>query len=45
MARTWLRIRVELLGGGGIDCKPPGLIFIVDPRHSFGDLAEAIDTA
>lgn len=46
MARTWLRIRVDLLGGGGVDCKPPpGRIFIVGPRHSFGDLAEAIDTA
>lgn len=46
MARTWLRIRVDLLGGGGIDYEPPpGRIFIVGPRHSFGDLAEAIDTA
>lgn len=29
-----------------MDCKPsPGRIFIVGPRHSFGNLAEAIDGA
>src|SRR5262245_2276830 len=45
-ARTWLRIKVDLLGGGGIECEPPpGRIFIVGPEHSFGDLAEAIDAA
>jgi hypothetical protein len=44
MARTWLQIRVELLGGGGIDLKPPpGRDFIVGPAHSFAQLAEAID--
>lgn len=46
MARTWLRIRVDLLGGGGIVCEPPpGRIFLVGPRHSFADFAEAIDAA
>jgi hypothetical protein len=46
MARTWLRIRVDLLGGGGIVCDPPpGRIFIVGPSHSFAQLAEAIDAA
>jgi len=41
-----LRIRVELLGGGGIDCDPPsGRVFIVGPSHSFADFAEAIDAA
>ena len=46
MARTWLRIRVDLLGGHGVDLKPtPGRVFIVGPGHSFGDLAKAIDTA
>jgi hypothetical protein len=46
MARTWLRIRVDLLGGLGADLKPaPGRVFIVGPSHSFGDLAEAIDAA
>jgi hypothetical protein len=45
-ARTWLRIRVELLGGGGIQCEPPpGRIFIVGPSHTFADLAAAIDAA
>jgi hypothetical protein len=46
VARTWLRIRVELLGGGGIECDPPpGRVFIVGPSHSFADFAEAIDAA
>jgi hypothetical protein len=46
MARTWLRIKVDLLGGHGVDLKPaPGRILIVGPSHSFGDLAEAIDLA
>lgn len=46
MARTWLRIRVDLLGGLGVDLRPsPGRILIVGPGHSFGDLAEAVDTA
>lgn len=46
MAQTWLRIRVELLGGGGVEYKtPPGRVFLVGPRHSFADLAEAIDVA
>ena len=41
-----MRIRVELLGGGGIDCDPPpGRVFIVGPAHSFADFAEAIDAA
>ncbi len=46
MARTWLRIRVDLLGGGGVACDPsPGRVFIVGPSHSFADLAEAVDAA
>jgi hypothetical protein len=46
VARTWLQIRVDLLGGGGIDCDPsPGRIFIVGPSHSFELFAEAIDAA
>jgi hypothetical protein len=46
MARTWLRIRVDLLGGGGIVCNPsPGRIFLVGPSHSFEQFAEAIDAA
>jgi hypothetical protein len=44
MARTWLQIRVDLLGGRGMDCVPsPGRIFIVGPGHTFEQLAEAID--
>jgi hypothetical protein len=46
VARTWLRIKVDLLGGGGIVCDPsPGRIFIVGPSHTFEQLAEAIDAA
>lgn len=46
MARTWLRIKVELLGGGGITCDPPpGRIFIVGPSHTFEQFAAAIDSA
>src|SRR3954447_10282470 len=46
MARTWLQIRVELLGGGGIDCDPPpGRDFLVGPGHTFAQLATAIDDA
>lgn len=44
MARTWLQIRVELIGGRDIVCNPPpGRIMIVGPRHTFAALAEAID--
>jgi hypothetical protein len=46
MARTWLRIRVDLLGGGGNECDPsPGRIFLVGPSHSFEQFADAIDAA
>jgi hypothetical protein len=47
MARTWLSIRVELLSGGRIpQLHPaPGRVLIVGPRHTFADLAMAIDAA
>lgn len=46
MARTWLSVTVELLGGGGEELWPrPGRVFAVGPAHSFGDLADAIDVA
>jgi hypothetical protein len=46
VARTWLQIRVDLLGGGGIDLDPaPGRVLIVGPGHSFEALAEAINAA
>ena len=46
MAPTWLQIRVELEGGRDIECEPPpGRVFIVGPKHSFAQLAEAIDLA
>jgi hypothetical protein len=46
VARTWLAIQVDLLGGRGIVCDPPpGRIFAVGPAHTFEQLAAAIDRA
>jgi hypothetical protein len=46
MARTWLSVTVELLGGRGEDLWPwPGRMFAVAPSHTFLDLADAIDDA
>lgn len=44
VARTWLQIKVELLGGRDIECDPsPGRVFAVSPSLSFERLAEAIN--
>lgn len=44
MARTWLQVRVDLLGGLGERSRPsPGRIFIVGPGHTFSALADAIN--
>jgi pRiA4b ORF-3-like protein len=46
VARTWLQIRVDLLGTAGSDLDPaPGRVLIVGPGHSFGLLADAINQA
>ena len=46
MARRWISIRVELLGGRGEELWPyPGRVFAVGPAHTFADLARAIDNA
>jgi hypothetical protein len=46
MARTWLSVRVELLGGRGEELWPwPGRVFAVGPSHTFADLADAINDA
>jgi hypothetical protein len=46
MARTWLSVTVELLGGRGQELWPwPGRIIAVGPTHTFLDLAEAINDA
>jgi hypothetical protein len=46
MARTWLSIRVELVEGRADRFWPrPGRIFAAARRHTFADLAEAIDDA
>jgi len=34
--RNWITIRVELLGGRGIECNPsPGRAMLVGPHHTF----------
>lgn len=44
MARTWLTIRVELLSGIYAECDAaPGRVFLVGPRHTFEQLARAIN--
>ncbi|WP_258804247.1 plasmid pRiA4b ORF-3 family protein [Pseudarthrobacter sp. NS4] len=46
MARTWLSLTVELLGGRGEELWPwPGRIFAVGPSHTFMELANAINNA
>lgn len=46
MARTWLSVTVELLGGRGDELWPwPGRVFAVGPSHTFMDLADAINDA
>ena len=46
MARQWMSVRVELLGGRGEQLWPyPGRVFAVGPAHTFLDLARAIDNA
>jgi hypothetical protein len=46
MARTWLSVTVELLGGRGEELWPwPGRIIAVGPSHTFLGLADAINDA
>ena len=46
MARTWLRIQVDLLGGRGHRLDPtPGRVFIVGPGQTFEQFADAINSA
>ena len=46
MARTWLSVTVELLGGRGEELWPwPGRVIAVGPAHTFMDLANAINDA
>ncbi len=46
MARTWLSVTVELLGGRGEELWPwPGRIFAVGTSHTFMDLADAVNGA
>ncbi len=46
MARTWLAVRVDLLGGRGEDLWPlPGRVLVVGPSHTFAQFADAVNTA
>lgn len=46
MAKTWRKVRVELLSGVTTECDPaPGRVFLVGPRHTFQQLARAINLA
>ncbi|MFE3784665.1 hypothetical protein ACFXPA_41545 [Amycolatopsis sp. NPDC059090] len=46
MSRTWLSVRVDLVGGGGRELWPrPGRIFAAARSHTFAQLATAIDDA
>jgi hypothetical protein len=46
VARTWLSVTVELLGGRGEQLWPwPGRVFAVGPSHTFAQFADAINTA
>ena len=46
MSRTWLSIRVDLIGGRGDNFWPrPGRIFAAARSHTFAQLATAIDDA
>jgi hypothetical protein len=46
MAADWLAIRIELTGGRGIELDPPpGGVLLVGPRHTFADLAEALNAS
>ena len=46
MARTWLSVTVELIGGRGEELWPwPGRILAVGPSHTFMNLTDAINDA
>jgi hypothetical protein len=46
MARTWMAIKVELVGGGGEQLWPrPGRVIVASRRHTFAMLADSIDGA
>jgi hypothetical protein len=45
MARTWLQVRVDLVGAGLEEGADPGRIFMVGPAHTFGEFADAINEA
>jgi hypothetical protein len=42
---TWLQVRVDLVGAGRRANEDPGRIVIVGPRHTFAQLADAINVS
>jgi hypothetical protein len=46
MPNNWLAIRIELLHGRGTELDPPpGRVFLVGPKDTFAQLADAINKA
>ena len=45
MPRTWLQVRVDLIDAGRRPGEDAGRILIVGPRHTFAQLADAINAA
>jgi hypothetical protein len=47
MPKNWLLVRVELLAGAPVGTlwPPPARVLLVGPRHTFADLAEAVEGA
>jgi hypothetical protein len=43
--RTWLQVRVDLIDAGRRPGEDAGRILIVGPRHTFAQLADAINAA
>jgi hypothetical protein len=45
VARTWLEVEVVLVGVAEDERRDPGRVFAVGPSHSFGQFADAINSA
>jgi hypothetical protein len=45
LARTWLQVEVVLAGAAEDERRDPGRVFLVGPKHTFGQLADAINAA
>jgi hypothetical protein len=45
VARTWIEVEVVLVGAADDERRDPGRVFAVGPSHSFGQFADAINSA